>query len=63
MGLLILNVNHGNQLDVEYKKEEIIGKINSFFGYNFIKKIKIFLVDRDINLKKLLKIDLIKKRK
>ena len=51
-GVIELSVYHGNQLDVEYKKEEIIGKINSFFGYNFIKKIKIILVDRDINLKK-----------
>ena len=32
-GLLTLNVNHGNQLDVEYSKQDIIDKINSFFGF------------------------------
>ena len=51
-GILELSVNHGNQLDVEYKKEEIIGKINLFFGYEFIKKIKIVLIDRKIEIKK-----------
>ena len=31
-GILVLNVIHGKELDVEYKKNEIIDKINSFFG-------------------------------
>ena len=30
-GTLVLNVIHGKELDVEYKKNEIIDKINSFF--------------------------------
>ena len=38
-GTLVLNVIHGKELDVEYKKNEIIDKINSFFGYNCIKQI------------------------
>ena len=29
-GVIELSVNHGNQLDVEYKKEEIIGKLIHF---------------------------------
>ena len=40
-GLLILNVFHGDQLFVEYNKNEIIDKINVFFGYQFIKDIKL----------------------
>ncbi len=51
-GTLLLNVSPGNQLDVEYSKEEVIDKINSFFGYKFIKKIKIELLDEKINVKK-----------
>ena len=50
-GTLLLNVRRGDQLDVEYSKEEIIDKINSFFGYKFIKKIKIELLDEKINTK------------
>ena len=30
-GILMLNVTHGNQLDVEYSKKDIVDKINSFF--------------------------------
>ena len=35
-GNLILNVVHGKEMEIEYKKKEIIDKINSFFGYNCI---------------------------
>ena len=40
-GTLILNVIHGKELEVEYKKKEIMDKINSFFGYNCIKYISL----------------------
>ena len=50
-GMLVLNVKHGNQLDVEYSKKDLLDKINSFFGYKFIKQIKIVLVDEKINIK------------
>ena len=35
-GILVLNVLHGKELEIEYEKKEIIEKINSFFGYNCI---------------------------
>ena len=35
-GILVLNVIHGKEMEIEYKKKEIIDKINSFFGYNCI---------------------------
>ena len=38
-GTLILNVIHGKEIEVEYAKNDIIDKINSFFGYSFIKKV------------------------
>ena len=45
-GTLFLNVIHGNELDVEYKKQEIIDKINSFFGFKCIKEIKLKIVQK-----------------
>ena len=41
---LILNVIHGKEIDVEYDKKNIIDKINSHFGYIFIKNIQIKIV-------------------
>ena len=54
-GTLILNVIHGKELEVEYNKKSIIDKINSFFGYNCISKIKLFIVRERQNTKKKLK--------
>ena len=45
-GILFLSVIHGNELDVEYKKQEIIDKINSFFGFNCVKEIKLKIVQK-----------------
>ncbi len=47
-GTLILNVIHGNQIEVEYNKKNIIEKINAFFGYEFIKNIKLILIDKKL---------------
>ena len=33
-GTLILNVVHGKELEIEYEKNEIIDKINSFLDTN-----------------------------
>ena len=43
-GVLILNVLHGNELNIEYKKQDIMDKINSFFGYNCISQINLKIV-------------------
>ena len=54
-GILILNVVHGNELTIEYSKQEIIDKINSFFGFKLIKEIKLKVVqEKKILEKKLL---------
>ena len=57
-GILILNVLHGKELDVEYSKKEIIDKINSFFGYDCIAQINLKIVQEKIEPKqnKLIKI-------
>ena len=47
-GTLVLNVIHGKELDIEYKKNEIIDKINSFFGYNCIKQITLKVISNKI---------------
>jgi hypothetical protein len=43
-GNLVLNVVHGKELEVEYEKQDIIEKINSFFGYNCISHITLKIV-------------------
>ena len=40
-GILVLNVIHGKEMEIEYEKRVIIDKINSFFGYKFISQIKL----------------------
>ena len=64
-GTLVLNVIHGNEMEIEYKKNEIIDKINSFFGYNCISHIALKIVQDKIvtnkkvfpKIKNLLKIE------
>ena len=51
-GVLFLNVAHGDQLLVEYSKKDIIDKINSFFGYQFVKEIRLVLIREKIEIKK-----------
>ncbi len=48
-GNLILNVIHGKEMEVEYAKNEIIEKINSFFGYNCISKITLKIIQHKID--------------
>ena len=43
-GTLVLNVIHGKEVEVEYKKSEIIEKINSFFGYNCISNVALKII-------------------
>ena len=43
-GTVVLNVIHGNELTVEYGKQEIIDKINSFFGFKCIKEVKLKVI-------------------
>ena len=51
-GILVLNVIHGKEMEVEYNKKEIIDKINSFFGYNCIDQVKLKIVQEKIKLNK-----------
>ena len=40
-GILILAVKRGNEINIEYSKEEIINKINSYFGYRLINEVRL----------------------
>ena len=50
-GVLVLNVIHGKEMQIEYEKNEIIDKINSFFGYNCIGSISLKIAQNKINKK------------
>ena len=51
-GTLTINVQRGNEIDVEYSKLQIIKKINTYFGYSVINKIRIEKFNQEINLKR-----------
>ena len=51
-GNLILNIIHGKEMEIEYKKFEIIEKINSFFGYNCINQVTLKIVQDTIKSNK-----------
>ena len=46
-GTLVLNVLHGKELEIEYGKNEIMDKLNSFFGYNCISQLKLRIVQEE----------------
>ena len=43
--ILILNVIHGKEINIEYNKKNIIDKINSYYGYSYIEKIQFKVID------------------
>ena len=50
--ILIIAVKRGNEIEVEYSKNEIINKINGYFGYQLINEIKIKTFNSKIVKKK-----------
>tara|TARA_B100000900_G_C20396385_1_gene640841 strand:- start:383 stop:868 length:486 start_codon:yes stop_codon:yes gene_type:complete len=51
-GILVLNVVHGKELEIEYEKKNIVDKINSFYGYNCINRVTLKVVQNKIENKK-----------
>ena len=51
-GTLVLNVLHGKELEIEYEKNNIMDKINSFFGYNCIGQVTLQIVQEKVKGKK-----------
>ena len=44
---LLIMVRRGHEIDLEYSKKEIIDKMNSFFGYSVVEKLKFISFDDD----------------
>ena len=42
---LVIMVKRGNEVDMEYSKKEILDKMNSFFGYSVVEKLKFISFD------------------
>ena len=44
---LLIMVKRGHEVDLEYSKKKIIDKMNSFFGYSVVEKLKLTSFDDD----------------
>ena len=42
---LVIMVKRGHEVDIEYSKKEILDKMNSFFGYTVVEKLKFISFD------------------
>ena len=47
---LLVMVKRGHEVDLEYSKKEIMNKMNSFFGYLVVEKIKFVSFDDNQNI-------------
>ena len=46
---LLIMVKRGHEIDMEYSKKDIMDKMNSFFGYPVVEKLKFISFDDDQN--------------
>ena len=44
---LLIMVKRGHEVDLEYSKKKIIDKMNSFFGYSVVEKLKFISFDNE----------------
>ena len=44
---LLIMVKRGNEVDLEYSKKDIINKMNGFFGYSVVEKLKFVGFDEE----------------
>ena len=51
-GTLVLAINRGDEINIEYSKRQIINKINSYFGYKLIDEIKLQVISPKLVKKK-----------
>ena len=47
---LLVVVQRGHEVELEYSKKEIMDKMNSFFGYSVVEKLKFISFDNDQNI-------------
>ena len=58
-GIIFLKTKRGRSMEIEFKNDEIIEKLNQYFGYKSINKISVF---QDFNIKDSYKKKIIKKK-
>ena len=46
-GTLVLGIKRGDEINIEYSKNDIINKINSYFGYKLIGQVKLETVNSE----------------
>ena len=52
-GYLLIMVKRGHEVDMEYSKKQILDKMNNYFGYSVVEKLKLISFDDDqTNFKK-----------
>ena len=47
VSILLVMVKRGHEVDLEYSKKEVIDKMNSFFGYSVVEKLKFTSFDHE----------------
>ena len=47
---LVIMVKRGHEIDMEYSKKEIMDKMNGFFGYSVVEKLKFISFDNDLKI-------------
>ena len=54
---LVIMVKRGHEVDMEYSKKEILNKMNTYFGYSVVEKLKFISFDDKQKVSPKLKID------
>ena len=44
---LVVMVKRGHEVDVEYSKKDILNKMNNFFGYSVVEKLKLVIFNHE----------------
>ena len=47
---LVVMVKRGHEVDVEYSKKDILDKMNNFFGYSVVEKLKFISFDDELEM-------------
>ena len=47
VSILLVMVKRGHEVDLEYSKKNILDKMNSFFGYSVVERLKFISFDED----------------
>ena len=48
---LLIMVKRGNEVDLEYSKKDIMDKMNKFFGYSVVEKLKFTSFDDEMKIR------------